>query len=139
VRHTYDEFVAKVAERRKRTVAEIDSSAHGRVWVGTDALERGLVDKLGNLPEAVASAAELAGLEESTYRIEYVEPQLSFGERLAMQLTTATLAPVLEMLGASRWQSTVSRWLETAMEPFAFLERLNDPRGVYAYCFCDIR
>jgi protease-4 len=138
VRQTYAEFVSKVAEHRKRTVEEIDSAAHGRVWVGTDALQRGLVDKLGNLPEAVASAAELAGLEEKSYRVEYVEPQLAFSERLALQLTT-TITPALEMVGGSRWQSTMSRWLETAMEPFAFLERLNDPRGVYAYCFCDTR
>jgi hypothetical protein len=33
----------------------------------------------------------------------------------------------------------VARWLETAMEPLAFVERFNDPRGVYAYCFCDTR
>jgi hypothetical protein len=40
---------------------------------------------------------------------------------------------------APGWQETASRWLESALSPLAFVERLNDPRGVYAYCFCDTR
>jgi len=137
IRQTYGEFIGKVAEHRKRTVEQIDGVAHGRVWVGTDALDRGLVDHLGNLPQAIESAAELAGLESGGYGVEYIEPQLGFGERLVLELT-ATATPAIELVtGTSRWQGTMTRWLETAMEPLAFLERLNDPRGVYAYCFCD--
>jgi protease-4 len=137
IRQTYAQFIGKVAEHRERTVDEIDGVAHGRVWVGTDALERGLVDRLGNLPDAIESAAELAGLESGGYGVKYIEPQLGFSERLVLELT-ATALPVLEIVaGTSRWQGTMSRWIESAMEPFAFLERLNDPRGVYAYCFCD--
>jgi protease-4 len=137
IRQTYAEFIGKVAEHRKRTVDEIDGVAHGRVWVGTDALDRGLVDKLGNLPEAIESAAELAGLESGGYGVKYIEPQLAWSERLVLELT-ATALPAIELVaGTSRWQGTMSRWIESAMEPFAFLERLNDPRGVYAYCFCD--
>lgn len=139
IRQTYGDFIGKVAEHRQRTVGEIDSVAHGRVWVGTDALERGLVDRLGTLPDAIASAAELAGLESGGYGVEYIEPQLGFGERLVLELT-ATVMPAIELVaGPTRWQGTMSRWIETAMEPFAFLGRLNDPRGVYAYCFCDTR
>jgi protease-4 len=134
---TYGEFVSKVAEHRKRSVEDIDRAAHGRVWVGTDALSRGLVDRLGNLKEAIESAAELAGLESGRYDVKYIEPRLGFGERLALELAAAAM-PTIERLGAApRWQAAVSRWLETAMEPLAFLERLNDPRGIYAYCFCD--
>jgi protease-4 len=137
IRQTYGEFIGKVAEHRKRTVEQIDSVAHGRVWVGTDALDRGLVDRLGNLPQAIESAAELAGLESGRYGVKYIEPQLGFSERLVLELT-ATAMPAIELVtGASRWRNTVSRWIESAMEPLAFLERLNDPRGVYAYCFCD--
>jgi protease IV len=137
IRQTYAEFIDKVAEHRERTVDEVDAVAHGRVWVGTDALDRGLVDRLGNLPEAIESAAELAGLESGGYGVKYIEPQLGLSERLVLELT-ATALPAIELVaGSSRWQDTMSRWIESAMEPFAFLERLNDPRGVYAYCFCD--
>jgi hypothetical protein len=53
---------------------------------------------------------------------------------------TATAMPAIELVsGTARWQGTMSRWIESAMEPLVFLERLNDPRGVYAYCFCDTR
>ena len=64
---TYTQFITKVAEHRERPVEEIDAAARGRVWVGSDALQRGLVDRLGNLPDAIDSAAELAGLEEGSY------------------------------------------------------------------------
>jgi protease-4 len=139
IQHTYREFVGKVAEHRKKSYDEIDASARGRVWVGSEALNRGLVDKLGNLDDAIASAAELAGLEKGAYGIERIEPQLGLSEQLALEFAM-TAAPAMRALSAAPgWQDTVSRWLETAMSPLAFLERWNDPRGVYAYCFCDTR
>lgn len=139
VRYTYREFVGKVAEHRKKTYDEVDASARGRVWIGTDALNRGLVDKLGGLSDAIASAAELAGLEKGGYGVEYVEPQLGFSEQLALELTTVLQPAIKGVSAESGWQETASRWLESALSPFAFLARLNDPRGVYAYCFCDTR
>ena len=139
VRFTYDQFIAKVAEHRERTVDEVDRAARGRVWVGRAALDRGLVDRLGGLDEAVRSAAELAGLAEGDYRLEYVEQQLGFAERLLLDLT-ARAAPLARAVAAQKqWPQTVSRWVEAAMEPLAFAERLNDPRGLYLYCFCDTR
>ena len=139
IRHTYHDFVAKVAEHRKKSFDEIDASARGRVWVGSEALTRGLVDKLGNLDDAIASAAELAGLEKGAYGIERIEPQLSVSEQLALEFAM-TAAPAIKALSsAPGWQDTVSHWLEAAMSPLAYLARWNDPRGVYAYCFCDTR
>jgi protease-4 len=124
---------------RERTVEEIDAAAHGRVWVGTDALDRGLVDRLGTLADAIDSAAELAGLERDTYTLEYVEPQLGFAERLLLSLTAKAVAGVNRFVDAPRWPATVSQVLESTLEPMAFIDRLNDPRGVYAFCFCDTR
>jgi protease IV len=139
VHKTYDDFITKVAEHRNRSRDQIDAAARGRVWAGQDALDRGLVDRLGNLDEAIASAASLAGLEPDGYRIQYVEPQTTFAERLVMQMSTA-LAPVLGAFGrAPSLPANVSKWIEAAMEPLAFADRLNDPRGIYAYCFCDTR
>src|SRR6185436_4435298 len=136
VRHTYDEFVGKVAEHRERSVAEIESAAQGRVWVGSDALSRGLVDKLGGLPEAIESAAELAGLEKNTYMLDYVEQQLGFVETLMLSMTSKVVAGVGRLVELPRWPTTVTQALST-LEPLAFIERFNDPRGIYAYCFCD--
>jgi protease-4 len=58
----YDDFVGKVAAGRRRPVGEIEPIARGRVWTGMDALERGLVDELGGLRDAVRIARERAGL-----------------------------------------------------------------------------
>jgi protease-4 len=58
----YDDFVAKVARGRRRSIAEIEGIARGRVWTGSDALGIGLVDALGGLRDAVRIARSRAGL-----------------------------------------------------------------------------
>ena len=58
----YDSFVAKVAQGRGRSVAEIETIARGRVWTGSDAVGVGLVDELGGLRDAVRIARARAGL-----------------------------------------------------------------------------
>lgn len=140
IRHTYDQFIMKVAENRGMAVDDVERVAEGRVWTGQQALDRGLVDKLGNLDEAVASAAELAGLEEGRYKVEYVEPQLSFAQRVALRVAAVT-APVVDAATgqARRLPRTLTRLLDATSGPLGFLEELNDPRGIYAYCFCDVR
>jgi protease-4 len=60
----YIDFVGKVAEGRRRPVADIEAVARGRVWTGRDALEAGLVDELGGLRDAVRIARERANLPE---------------------------------------------------------------------------
>ncbi|HEY1006949.1 MAG TPA: signal peptide peptidase SppA [Sphingobacteriaceae bacterium] len=67
VNQIYSSFTRKVAEGRKRSQAYIDSIGQGRVWSGVEAKNNGLVDRLGNLDDAVRAAAAKAGLEE--YRI----------------------------------------------------------------------
>jgi protease IV len=58
----YQEFVKKAAEGRKTSFQEIDSVAQGRVWTGADALDHGLVDRLGGLETALLAAKEKAGI-----------------------------------------------------------------------------
>jgi protease-4 len=60
----YSDFVAKVAEGRRRPIADIEAVARGRVWTGRDAHENGLVDELGGLRDAVRIARERANLPE---------------------------------------------------------------------------
>ena len=68
IRSAYDVFIGKVAQARNMDVAKVDEIAQGRVWIGTDALEIGLVDKIGGLDEAIASAASRAGLADRGLR-----------------------------------------------------------------------
>ncbi|HEX8333381.1 MAG TPA: signal peptide peptidase SppA [Segetibacter sp.] len=68
----YHTFKTRVSEGRKKPMADVDSIAQGRVWTGERALSIGLVDKLGNLQDAINSAARMAKLKE--YRVkEYPE------------------------------------------------------------------
>ena len=63
----YEIFLNRVATGRNMTRDEVHAIAQGRVWTGTKAVELGLADRLGNLDDAIAAAADMAGLEE--YRI----------------------------------------------------------------------
>jgi protease IV len=56
----YNDFVPKVAKGRKKDPQAIDSVGQGRVWTGTQAKERGLVDEFGGLDRAIDVAKELA-------------------------------------------------------------------------------
>jgi protease-4 len=62
VDHFYGIFVDRVAENRHLTREQVDAVARGHVWLGQAAKERKLVDQLGGLEEAIASAKVRAGL-----------------------------------------------------------------------------
>jgi protease-4 len=62
----YDLFLERVAESRDMTIEEIDSIGAGRVWMGRQAVENGLVDEIGGLDLAVAKVRELTGLGSRT-------------------------------------------------------------------------
>jgi len=54
----YSQFLQRVADGRKMTKERVNQLARGRVWSGSDALERGLVDQLATLPEVIAFAKQ---------------------------------------------------------------------------------
>lgn len=58
----YQDWVADIARVRGKTPAEIDSIGRGRVWTGEQALERGLIDRIGGFDDAVALAREKGGI-----------------------------------------------------------------------------
>src|SRR5690606_13939032 len=135
---TYEQFIGKVSMYRGQSVEAVDQVARGRVWTGDVALEHGLVDALGDLDDAIASAAELAGLEEGRFGVQYLEPELGLAERLALGAVRAG-APLIRGLGIEPWPREIDRLLRSAREPLELVSRLNDPRHLYAYCFCDLR
>jgi protease-4 len=80
VNHIYDDFTAKTAAARKTTPQKINAVAQGRVWTGQQALERGLVDRVGSYSDALQSAATRAKLGPD-YRVAYLDPQPTGLER----------------------------------------------------------
>ncbi len=77
----YRDFIGKVAEARNSEPETIDAVARGRVWSGAQAKERGLVDSLGGLDDAISSLATLANLESGDYQVRYIEEELSTFEK----------------------------------------------------------
>lgn len=62
IRELYDDFVMRVAMGRNLSETSVREVGEGRIWMGQDALERGLCDSFGTLPDAIAQARELAGI-----------------------------------------------------------------------------
>ena len=139
IEHTYREFIGQVAEFREKGIDEVDEVARGRVWIATDAQQYGLVDELGDLDDAVISAAELAGFAVGEYRIDFMEQEISFAELIALELTMIS-APVSKLFNIGpQIPETFQKLLDVAAEPFKFVDQLNDPRDLYTYCFCEVQ
>ena len=67
VEDIYETFITHVSEGRGIPFRKVDEIGQGRVWSGADALSIGLIDEIGGLEDAIASAADLSSLED--YRI----------------------------------------------------------------------
>jgi protease-4 len=81
VESMYGRFLTIVATARHKTPQQIDQIAQGRVWDGGTARQLGLVDGFGGMSDAIAKAAQLAGLGNER-GIRYLEPQRSFRDQL---------------------------------------------------------
>lgn len=130
----YRDFTGKVAAARGTTVEAIDAVARGRVWTGKQALERGLVDQLGGLDDAVRLAAERAKLGHD-YAVTYVERPLSAFDRFLLDFSQSTLASWVRASGVA-----LPGWLAEAPRLAPELALFRHARAgmpqVYAYCFC---
>lgn len=71
VEEVYDRFTTIVSQGRKMTKEHVDSLAQGRVWSGLDAMAVNLVDEVGTLSDAIAYAADLAGIENGYRIVQY--------------------------------------------------------------------
>ena len=136
IEHGYDQFISLVADKRDMSKEQVDQIAQGRVWIGETALELGLVDELGYLEDGVKAAAELASLE--TYDTQYIQRTLSKSElfwKELFQKASVSFAGAFEMEKSSTILSLVKE-ITADLEAVA---KLNDPKGVYAYCLaCEL-
>lgn len=102
VNRGYELFVKRVSDGRGKTADEIKGIAEGRVWTGADALNIGLVDKLGSLDDAIKIAAKKAKLDK--YNIEsYPEKEDFFTTFLKDFKTSAQSRFVKENLGDNNY------------------------------------
>jgi len=139
IEHGYEQFIELVAEYRGKTTGEVDDIAQGRVWTGTQARDRGLVDQLGTLEAAVASAARIAGVAEDHDTV-YVAPRMSPFERFFANMGAQALA----WSGLERVVSQAAWWpgrdlYRRMLGQFAEIEaasRSRRPAEPIAHCLC---
>ena len=132
VEHVYARFLALVANARETTPNAIHEIAQGRVWTGEKALELGLIDELGDLQDAIASAATLAGI--SDYKVNYRRKPLSVVEQVMMEISGNVHAAV-SVMGLHSWLPvSLQRQVESVIKPLQILDTLTDPNHIYLYC-----
>lgn len=137
VENIYDKFLTIVSEGRNMSKEAVDKVAQGRVWAGSTALELGLVDQLGNLPEAIKAAAELAKITE--YDVKTIEKDLSFGQRLLQHMGEASLSVLAKTETASAPVGGLQQVLDDLQGEYRALQQFNDPKHIYAHCLCELK
>jgi len=133
----YDRFVGHVSKGRGLSFEEVDAIGRGRVWIGSDAASRSLVDQIGTVEDAIASAAALAGLEEGKYGTLRLKRKRPFFSSLD-NLVRVRWAQIRHRLGfrsePDRFMETVQQARQVINAELDRLARFNDPRGYYYLC-----
>lgn len=127
----YRDFLTRVATSRKKTVAQIDAIGQGRVWAGGTARQLGLVDRMGDLDDALAEAAKLAKLNKGAWHPRYIDPQSDFASGLLGALLPQPVesqAPT-DLFAHAAWQQ------QLAFDHMATdLQMLMTTKGAQAWC-----
>jgi protease IV len=133
----YDEFLERVANGRRKTTEQVDAIAQGRVWAGSDARRLGLVDQLGSFDEALKVAARRAKV--SDFAPEFIEPELSWAQQLALQLRSGLAHMLLHADPGQLALAQLAQRLDPVAREAERLSRFGVPNRLYAYCFCEVR
>jgi protease-4 len=121
----YDDFVPKVAAGRKRDAEYIDSIGQGRVWMGAQAKENGLVDEFGGMDRAIEVAKELAHIpaDKGVHRVVLPAPRTFLGQFFSTDddSASATAATAQQRAAVAALPADVRRTLRYA----AVLDRMQ--------------
>jgi len=114
VNGTYGDFKKKVAEGRNLDMNFVDSIAQGRIWSGSQAVELGLADKVGDIYDAINIAASMAKIKN--YRIKVYPKAKGFWTQFG---------------SFSSVKSFVLKWLMGAedYEMYARLKQIEEYKG----------
>lgn len=139
INNGYQDFVGKVAEARGKTPEEIDQVAQGRVWSGQQALERGLVDQIGGLEDAIANAAERAGISED-FKLVYVEKEKTGFQAFLAGMSGRAGAILRSEIAKATIPAFMRPQLEQAQRELKSFEGWQErPLATYAHCLCEVR
>lgn len=119
----YKLFTSYVAEQRKLDPKDVEASAQGRVWLGTAAKERKLVDRLGGLGDAIAETAVRAGGTSGDYDLRFFRKPRGFFDVLDLTPPVSAWLP----LPKGSQQALRRAWLEAKLleEPYLYFEPVS--------------
>jgi protease IV len=132
VEHGYTQFIDRVSKARNLTPERVNEIAQGRVWAGATAHQLKLVDRFGDLDDAVAAAAKRAGL--TSWHADYMEEPVSIQTRLLRYITGTSAAKVKTK---TRQQGMAMLPLTDQLARASLLltgQSLRDRSNLYAYC-----
>lgn len=134
----YEQFVGKAARAREMSTVAVDAVARGRVWSGAQALDRGLIDELGGLREAIAQARSLANLPDNA-PFRYVEPELSTFERFLQNMSQSALSYAVREAGLTAPTGWLPAHVRTDLHALRLLFDEHGGRAwsLYAHCLCE--
>jgi protease-4 len=118
IESVYSAFVARVAEGRHLSKANVDSIGQGRVWSAVDAKQIGLIDEFGGLDRAVVVAAELAKI--SNYSLIYLPDQKEPIQELIDQLT------------GNETRSALDKEMGEYYKYYEYVKEIKDMKGIQA-------
>ncbi len=127
----YEDFTTKAMADRDLTAEQIDKVARGRVWSGREALEAGLVDRLGGYPAALDEIRKALELEaEDEINLVLWPKQLGFFERFMRTLKSGNIRTEIALLFGTQEVGGMDR-LARELEPLVGdISAFTRPRGV---------
>ena len=138
VDYGYDEFINKVSKHRNIPKDTVRTVAEGQIWTGAEALDNGLIDALGGFNDALNEIEALTNLSETEYGLIYLQQEISPTESLAISFLNTLHSLDITFLKPSS-MSPAFDYLNSQIEQFMLpWMRFNDPKGLYAYCFCEL-
>ncbi len=132
VENTYAKFLGLVSKQRKMPVDQVDRLAQGRVWDGGSARQLGLVDQFGGVDDALAWAAQKAGLKDGDWHAKYLGVANNNYDSLLRRMIgsdSRELTTGADLFGlVARQQGQLKANLAHD------LDRITGTRSVQAYC-----
>ena len=130
VERGYHQFIDIVAKGRHMTAAEVEKIADGRVWDGATAFEMGLVDRLGNLQDALDEAAKRAKVPAGNGYFIEVTPD-NYLEQFSKLIDQPAGGLMARLWPSFPVPAPLPQPLADHLDVFLFG---HDPKGIYAHC-----
>jgi protease-4 len=124
----YKTFISVVANGRHMTEQKVEQVAQGRVFGGEEAKHAGLIDNLGTLPQAVRSAAQIAGLDD--YNVTTLAEQRSFKDHFLNKILIEATTLLEDKSSIFTFLTNIFAFDKSVQKLLLF----RDPNGIYAHC-----